>query len=235
MIRLDLRQPVDTRAGREACAVAEALAAAGCPAVVRTPDGLAPRRFLTSAPLASLGAKTLHGCEWPPDPALPHPPVPVPERAYWRGEPKFEGVVAFAGREGWEVLRNCRRTVVAEFLGVDAEHEVNAVEQLKQAEVAVFVRPREGCLVAPADALAAGCAVLVADDWPLPPGVRAGEHLEVAAADEVPGALARLLIGPARLRGRLRDAGYALASRWRAGLLGTPWAAWFERRGRAGP
>ena len=158
MICLDLSGPVDTRPGREAFAVADALGAAGHLAGVATEGGLAPTRYLARAPVLERPPTAGRALAWPLPPGGPLPPFPVPECAYWKGDPKFEQAIAFASREGWLTLQNCR-SVPGEFLGVDAEHELSAFEQLKKASIAIFTAPSPLCLVTPAEAMALAQAI----------------------------------------------------------------------------
>lgn len=217
--RLGVAGSLDDRAAYHVFAVARALRTAGCPAVVGTPGGLAPRRFLSAVPVVEAGAAAGPGCAFPPDDA------PVHDLFFWRGAPKWESVVAFSSRGDRVAYDRCQAGLGArELLVADAEHEVHCAAHLAAAGVAVFAGDWPASLVTPREALAAGCALLLTEDWPLPDGAVHGREVWRVPAADLTAAL-QWLLAPAQraLCASLRHRGHVHAQRWRD-------AAWYAAR-----
>jgi len=138
--------------------------------------------------------------------------ISISECFYFNGGRKFDNLVAYMPRRGFDVVRQCmRRNRSLDFCGMDGLHERDVARRLQASGVYLATAEGEQFGLPALEAMAAGCLVL---SVPVKGGMEYlddGENCLVAAADEMPYKL-RWAMSPARAEWRSRLRGRALAT-----------------------
>ena len=146
--------------------------------------------------------------------------ISVSECFYQQGAPKFDNLVAYMPRRGFQTVRRCmRRAKGADFVAIDRLRETEVARRLGSAGIFIATAEGEQFGLPALEAMAAGCLVLSVLVKGGMEYLNNDENCLVVSAEEMPEKLEWILSDQrAELRARLRNRALGTALRYRPAL-----------------